>query len=58
MKKLILIFLAGAVMMCPGLSFAQSNIMGLSSDNGYADFCVYGPAITRSTPSTCTFRIR
>jgi hypothetical protein len=44
MKRLLFLFLTGAILIWPCLSFAQDNRMGLSSENGYGGYCVFGPA--------------
>ena len=44
MKRLLSLLLAGAILMWASASFAQpTNLIGLSADNGWTDYCVYGP---------------
>jgi hypothetical protein len=44
MKRLLLFLLTGAILLWATAAFAQpTNVMGLSSDNGFADYCVFGP---------------
>lgn len=44
MKRLLFLFLAGAILIWPCMSFAQlTNFMGMSSENGFSDYCVFGP---------------
>ena len=44
MRRLILLLLAGAILLWATAAFAQqTNLIGLSPDNGWSDFCVFGP---------------
>lgn len=44
MRRLILLFLAGAILLWAAAALAQpTNLIGLASDNGWWDYCVYGP---------------
>lgn len=46
MKRLLFLFLAGAMLMMVSISFAQmqpTNLMGLSAKPEWIDFCAFGP---------------
>lgn len=48
MKKLKFLLLVGAILMLAAASFAQTgptNLMGLSAQRGWADWCVFGPGM-------------